>query len=48
MEQALLQGEQQAELDNLQEQYKEGDLLKAKKLTLINNYAIQREEVSYE
>ena len=46
MEQALLQGEQQTELNALQRQWEESDMLKSKRLMVMNNYAKQQEEVS--
>lgn len=46
MEQALLQGEQQTELNTLQNQWEESDMLKSKRLMVMNNYAKQQDEVS--
>lgn len=45
MEQALLQGEQQSELNKLQAQWEESDMLKSKRLVIANNYTKQRQEV---
>lgn len=45
MEQALLQGEQQSELNKLQAQWEDGDMLKSKQLMLLNNFTKQQHEV---
>lgn len=45
MEQALLQGEQQSELNKLQAQWEDGDMLKSKQLMMMNNYTKQQQEV---
>jgi len=45
LEQALVQGEQHTELENLQRQWQDSERIKSKQMLIMSNYAKQQEEV---